>query len=64
MTDEEKMFGMLVDIRKMIVERQLKHEANSKAAGPSGKRTHGNKARECCDILEEMNKILEKYNGI
>lgn len=62
MTDEEKMFNLLIDVRKMIVERQIYHEEQSKkSGGPSGKRTHGNKARECCDILQEMNKLLEKY---
>lgn len=62
MTDEEKMFNLLIDIRKMIVDRQLQHEQSGKNAGPSRKRTHGNKARECCDILEEMNKLVEKYS--
>lgn len=64
MTDEEKMFNLLIDIRKMIVDRQLQHEQSSKNSSPSGKRTHGNKARECCDILEEMNKLLKKYEAL
>jgi len=64
MTDSEKMFNMLIDIRKMIIDRQIQHEELGKNSTVSAKRTHGNKARECCDILEEMNKLLKKYEAL
>ena len=64
MTDQEKMFNLLIDTRKMIIDRQRQHEENGKKGGPASKKTHGNKARECCDILEEMTKLLNKYEAL
>lgn len=61
MTDEEKLFNVLMDTRTMLVTRQKMHEEAAKRSGASGKRSNGQRAQECATILGEIGKIIKEY---